>query len=116
MESNAIGRDGAIALSNAIANNKKLIILSLFEEHIDNKYVDKEAAITLIRSLINNNTVIKLDLGIELYNDDISVVTEEAEKVNFKKKLHKEHIVEFDLNFYQLNYSYLGKFTTMEVT
>ena len=97
-----IGQDGALALSDAIANNKKLIILSLYER-IDHLHVDKEEAIILIRSLINNNAITKLYLGIALCKSDINVVTAEAEKVNSKKKLHKEHIIEFNFYFYGLD-------------
>ena len=96
MGNNVIGQDGAIALSNAIANNKKLISLSLRGDRFQNiQYIDIEEAIILIRSLINNNTIIKLDLDIE----SNIVVTAEAEKVNSKRKLHKEHIVDFKFSF-----------------
>ena len=105
-----IGQDGAMALSNAISNNKKLIILSLLDEDIlgdlfdeDIQRIDKEEAIILIRSLINNNTIIKLDLDIELCENDINVVTREAEKVNSKRELHKEHIVDFKFYFFGLD-------------
>ena len=114
MGNNIIGQDGAIALSNAIANNKKLIILSLFER-IDHLHVDKEEAIILIRSLINNN-INKLDLDIALCENDINVVTRETENVNSKRKLHKEHIVEFISDFFELNNLYLGGFSTTQVT
>ena len=111
MGDNTIGQDGAIALSNAIANNKKLIILSLCDE-TENIHIDKEEAIILIRSLINNNTIIVLYLDIELCENNINVVTVETEKVNSKRKLHKEHIIEFKFYFYGLDDSYLGEFTT----
>ena len=110
---NPIGQDGAMALSNAIANNKKLIILSLVIEGLLDKesldHIDKKSAIILIKSLINNNTIIKLDLDIELYENDISDVTGEAEKVNSKRTLHKEHIIDFTFSFFDLHTShYLG--------
>ena len=107
MGDNTIGQDGAIALSNAIANNKKLIILSLSYDTED-ICIDKEEAIILIRSLMNNNTIIKLYLDIELCENDIDVVTVETEKVNSKRKLHKEHIIEFKFYFYGLDDSYRG--------
>ena len=110
MSYNPIQQDGAIALSNAITNNKKLKILSLYDLLT---LIDKKSAMIIIRSLINNNTVIKLDLSIALCENGISVVTAEAEKVNSKRKLHNEHIIDFDLYYYDLqNYSYLGNYTT----
>ena len=107
MGDNPIGQDGAMALSNAIANNKKLIILSFLDEDLaDAEYllhIDKESAIILIKSLINNNTIIRLDLDIKLYENDISDVTGETEKVNSKRTLHKEHIVDFTFSFFDLH-------------
>ena len=112
MGDNPIGQDGAMALSNAIANNKKLIILSLLEEYAKDQpneeeihRIDKEEAIILIKSLINNNTIIKLDLDIKLCENGISDVTGEAAKVNSKRKLHKEHIIDFTLYFFDLDTS-----------
>ena len=104
-----------MALSNAIANNKELTILSLLDEDIaediafdneDIQRIDKEEAIILIRSLVNNNTIIKLDLDIELCENDISDVTEEAENVNSKRTLHKKHIVDFTFYFFDLDTSH----------
>ena len=93
--------------------------------------IDRELAIILIRSLTNNNTIIRLDLDIELCDDDIELcdnvielcdddielcdddielckydisdVTGEAEKVNSKRTLHKEHIVNFTFYFFDLD-------------
>ena len=117
MGNNPIGQDGAMALSSAIANNKKLIILSLLDEESaeeeDVYRINKESAIILIRSLINNNTIIKLALDIELCDDDIELcendisdVAGEAEKVNSKRTLHKEHIVDFTFYFFGLDTSH----------
>ena len=95
---NPVGQDGATALGKAITNNKKLNKLSLYcDYHQLNDTMDKESAMILIKSLYNNNAITKLDLPITLYRNDISDVTEEAEKVNSKRKLYKEHIIDFNL-------------------
>ena len=93
-----VGQDGATALGKAITNNKKLNKLSLYcDYHQLNDTMDKESAMILIRSLYNNNTITKLDLPIALCRNDISDVIEEAEKVNSKRKLYKEYIIDFNL-------------------
>ena len=65
----------------------------------DIQYIDRVSHHTNKYSynLINNITIIKLDLDIELCENDISDVTGagEAEKVNSARTLHKEHIVDF---------------------
>ena len=85
-DDNFIGQDAAKALGSAIINNKTLKILSLHGT------VDKESAMIIIRSLYNNNTITELWLDITLCKDDVTMVTNEAEMVNFIRKSHNEHI------------------------
>ena len=102
ISSNPIGQHGAIALSNAITHNKKLKILLLYDEYHEENvtHIEKESAMIIIRSLHNNSTITELCLPITLCENDISVVNGEAEKVNSKRKLCKEDIVDFNLVYF----------------
>ena len=53
----------------------------------------------IIWSLYNNSTVTKLCLDIMLCKNDISLVTREAELMNFTRKSHNEHVIDFKLYF-----------------
>ena len=97
-----VGQDGAIALGNAITNNKMLkeLLLANQYDYGDNDMctVDKESAMIIIKSLYNNNTITKLSLAITLHKDDTNLVTEEAEKVISTRKLSNNHIIDFTLD------------------
>ena len=112
---NPIGRDGAIALGNAIANNKKLNrFLLCHDDDVDiNDTIDKDSAMIIIKNMCNNHSVTEVRLPIALSKDDIDVVIAEAEKINSQKKLQNEHIVDFFLLFIDLqDKTSLGKYTT----
>ena len=101
MSNNPIGLDGAKALGSAIINNKKLKKLLLYDENyleLDHP-IDKESAMIIIRSLYNNNTIIELWLAIKLHEDDVDLVTREAEMINSVRKLHNEHVIDLQLFF-----------------
>ena len=104
-DDNFIGQDAAEALGSAIINNKTLKILSLHGT------VDKELAMIIIRSLYNNNTITELWLVITLCKDDVTMVTNEAEMVNFIRKSHNEHIG-FVLSFTDPQEGYYAHYTT----
>ena len=99
MDGICIGQDGAIALGNAITNNKMIKKLLLAGEHNHYVAIDKESAMIIIKSLYNNNTITELSLLIELCQSDAISVTEEAEKVNSIKKLSNDHVIDFELYF-----------------
>ena len=96
-----IGQDGAIAIAKAITNNKmiKKLVLASYDNRVDNR-VDKESAMTIIKSLYNNNTITELSLDTELCNSDAILVNEETEKVNSMRKLSNDHIINYHINFY----------------
>ena len=112
---NPIGRDGAVALGNAIAINEKLNRLLLCRDSdVDiSDTIDKDSAMIIIRNLYNNHTVTEVCLPIALSKNDIDVVIAEAEKINSQKKLQNEHIVDFFLLFIDLqDKTSLGKYNT----
>jgi len=115
MTKNIVEQDGAKAIGKVITNNKKLKKLILYNHmyanYNEDDLIDKESAMIIIRSLNNNNTITKLSLPIRLC--DINFVTGEAEMVNSKRKSHNEHIIDFDLPFYDLQGKLLlGDYTT----
>jgi len=80
MKYNAIGQDGAIAsaqaIAQAIANNKTLKILLLY----NNDRIDEESAMIMMRSLHHNNYITKLELPLMLrFNDNVK---REVENIN----------------------------------
>ena len=113
---NPFGQDGAVAIGNAISNNKILKKLSLYSGFFDYDEIviamDKESAMIIIKNLFNNNTIDKLNLPIMLSNSDISDVTREAENVNSARKLHSnQHPIDFYLLFYDSqDKSHLGEY------
>ena len=107
MNGNNIGQDGAIALGNAITNNKMIKKLLLAAEH----YVE-ESAMIIIKSLYNNNTITELSLVITSCKNDVNLVTEEAEKVNSMRKLSNDHIIDFNLYFTDPQGQLQGIYTT----
>ena len=114
MYGNPIGQGGAKALGSAIINHKKLKKLSLCGEgDINENPIDEESAMVIIRSLYNNNTIIKMYLDITLYKSD-AMVTKEAEKINSIRKSHNEHIIDFDLIFYDHKGFGYGEYTTTQ--
>ena len=96
-----IGRDEAMALGNAITNNKMIKILALDCED-DPSYGtrDKESAMIIINSLYYNNTITKLILPkIELCDNDIHVICEEIQKVNFIRTQSNDQVIDLRLSF-----------------
>ena len=117
MYGNPIGQVGAKALRNAIINNKKLEKFSLCSEgDINENPIDEVSAMIIIRSLYNNNTIIKVYLDITLYENDVSLVTREVEKINSIRQSHNERIIDFDLSFYDQKGFSCGEYTTINRT
>ena len=79
MNHNNVGQDGAIAIAKAITINNTLKKLLL----CDDSKIDKESAMTIMRNLHHNNTIIELELP------DIScccnAVKEELIKINVRR-------------------------------
>ena len=112
MSGNAAGQDGAIALGNAITNNKTIKELLLADQYDYDVTVDKESAMIIIKSLYNNNTITKLSLDITLHKKDANLITEEAEKVKFTRKLSNNHIIDLTLYFNDSQGQNYGGYTT----
>ena len=112
MGGNVIGQDGATAIAKAITSNKmikKLFILN-YDDFVDT--VDKESAMIIMKSLYNNNIITKLSFDITLCKNDINLITEEAEKVNFTRKLSNNHIIDFKLYFSDSQEDYAAEYST----
>ena len=79
MHDNAVGQDGATAIAKAITNNKTLKELSLG----DDRTMDEESVMIIMRSLHCNNTITTLWLHCGVYDDH--VVMEEFIKINDRR-------------------------------
>ena len=79
LNNNNVGRNGAKAIAKAITNNKTLKKLLLY---CDSK-INEESAMTIMRSLHHNNTIIKLELPDILWCSN--AVKEELIKVNVRR-------------------------------
>ena len=111
MDGDPIGQDEAMALGNPIANNKMIKTLALCygeEEYvgvINHGTTDKESAMIIIKSLYHNNTITTLILpDIKLCKNDVHVITEEVEMVNSIRTLSNDHVIDFGLDFIDLEY------------
>ena len=111
MDGDPIGQDEAMALGNAIANNKMIKTLALCygeEEYvgvINHGTTDKESAMIIIKSLYHNNTITTLILpDIKLCKNDVHVITEEVEMVNSIRTLSNDQVIDFGLDFIDLEY------------
>ena len=80
------------------------------EGDINENPIDEESAMVIIRSLYNNNTIVKVYLDITLHKNDV-MVTREAGKINSIRKSHNEHIIDFDLIFYNQKGFCYGEYT-----
>ena len=100
----SIGQDEAMALSNVITNNKILKKLALdYEYDYSDGTTHKQSAMIIIKSLYYNNTITKLILPkIKLCENDVHVITKEAEKVNSIRTLSNDQVIDFELFFIDL--------------
>ena len=118
----SIGRDEAMALGNAITNNKIIKILALgCKDDPDIGGTDKESAMIIITSLYRNNTITKpilpiielYEIEIELCENDVHVITEEAEKVNSMRTVSNNKVIDFQLCFIDLEEgNYFASYST----
>ena len=101
----SIGRDDAMALGNVITNNKMIKVLAMgyTESGSGSGTTDKESAMIIISSLYYNNTITKLIFpDIKLCENDVHVITKEAEKVNSMRTLSNDQVIGFELHFIDL--------------